>query len=177
MHQPRECAISIHAPREGSDEGRSAYRPWPRHFYPRSPRGERHPSLNQWDERSRFLSTLPARGATGLLEAASPFSGDFYPRSPRGERQQTLFITFTYDDISIHAPREGSDRGNRRGRRNHHQFLSTLPARGATEGFLKKGKTVLHFYPRSPRGERPGRALFFCMGGDFYPRSPRGERR
>ena len=37
---------------------------------------------------------------------------------------------------------------------------------------------LLHFYPRSPRGERlgldsPPRAFL----GNFYPRSPRGERR
>ena len=57
-------SISIHAPREGSDV-------WP----------QRGPGATQ-----KFLSTLPARGATGL----------------KGLRP--IFIC-----ISIHAPREGSD--------------------------------------------------------------------
>ena len=33
-----------------------------------------------------------------------------------------------------------------------------------------------HFYPRSPRGERPALACIVLRGTDFYPRSPRGER-
>ena len=33
-------------------------------------------------------------------------------------------------------------------------FLSTLPARGATNAFVQKGKWQKNFYPRSPRGER-----------------------
>ena len=58
-------SISIHAPREGSDDhlpqdvaGAHA------DFYPRSPRGERprQAGLTAWAK--RFLSTLPARGAT-----------------------------------------------------------------------------------------------------------------
>ena len=34
-----------------------------------------------------------------------------------------------------------------------------------------------NFYPRSPCGERRGRAWFRCKPGYFYPRSPCGERR
>ena len=56
-------------------------------FYPRSPRGERQALMRAAQERKLFLSTLPARGATG-------------PKiSVEGEAE-----------ISIHAPREGSDR-------------------------------------------------------------------
>ena len=43
----------------------------------------------------KFLSTLPARGATGdgLLDGSSHLN--FYPRSPRGERLVSgLFHTF-----------------------------------------------------------------------------------
>ena len=32
------------------------------------------------------------------------------------------------------------------------------------------------FYPRSPRGERPARAIAAFDAANFYPRSPRGER-
>ena len=58
------------------------------------------------------------------------------------------------------------------------KFLSTLPARGATVANLSEWWRGQHFYPRSPRGERPPAA---CPPrtpcSDFYPRSPRGERR
>ena len=79
-------------------------------------------------------------------------------------------------DISIHAPREGSDstaettdamlfnfyprspRGERletAGIQGVHQvFLSTLPARGATRSTATMPHTLSNFYPRSPRGER-----------------------
>ena len=125
-------AISIHAPREGSDFCPSSRPPTKYHFYPRSPRGERrHRCLSQGPP-GRFLSTLPARGATPT------FAGD----APALE-------------ISIHAPREGSDRllwehwENLMG-----QFLSTLPARGATSVCRHPGIEAGYFYPRSPRGER-----------------------
>ena len=59
----------------------------------------------------------------------------FYPRSPRGERRSTDQIPGLVS-----------------------QFLSTLPARGATQ----TGRIIVarpyHFYPRSPRGERRWRA-------------------
>ena len=58
-------------------------------------------------------------------------------------------------DISIHAPRKGSD--------------------GTS---LMLARPLWYFYPRSPRGERPKawqrRSASSC---NFYPRSPRGERR
>ena len=111
LQQPRRQArpISIHAPREGSDA------------YLRIARRQRR----------KFLSTLPARGAT-------PF--------------QLLFVVPLL--ISIHAPREGSD----------------------VRGQMIFGPLAGHFYPRSPRGERRGEPVFSRPPADFYPRSPRGER-
>ena len=57
----------------------------------------------------------------------------FNPRSPRGERLETGVGPLHGGDISIHAPREGSDR----------QQAADGPVQG-------------HFNPRSPRGERLG---------------------
>ena len=107
---------------------------------------------------------------------SSTRSKDFYPRSPRGERLHSPSRVFKGIGISIHAPREGSDRI-----------------------VQKITRQVQHFYPRSPRGERL--ILLLCAfqqqpisihapreGSDmqtvsqwattsyFYPRSPRGER-
>ena len=102
--------ISIHAPREGSDAGLRRRPHHLRHFYPRSPRGERQgigtrrliqqkflstlPArgatsgrLPLVSNRQEFLSTLPARGATGVCKSPPPCQGHFYPRSPRGERR------------------------------------------------------------------------------------------
>ena len=79
--------ISIHAPREGSD--------------PEGP-------MDEW-RYTGFLSTLPARGATSYTAPPSLYGAHFYPRSPRGERPFSLTVAFQAAQISIHAPREGSD--------------------------------------------------------------------
>ena len=147
-----------------------------RHFYPRSPRGERRKSEQAAIQRAEFLSTLPARGATFARPHPHPLG-----------------------DISIDAPREGSDaccnqcpgggsgflstlpaRGATRNQfdsSGRTLFLSTLPARGATETNLRGGAIAQDFYPRSPRGERPLCEMTRATSTQhFYPRSPRGER-
>ena len=101
-----------------------------------------------------FLSTLPARGATRSRRCAAAGQRNFYPRSPRGERPLGLNFGLCLCQISIHAPREGSD----------------------IEKFSTGGLSF-YFYPRSPRGERPSCGTIPPSTTDFYPRSPRGERR
>ena len=123
--------ISIHAPREGSDNrprpvsGNSLY------FYPRSPRGERQRQPCQ-HHRQR----------------------DFYPRSPRGERLAALARSILSCNISIHAPREGSD-----GRKRRVLYAVCISIHAPREGSDIAGITRYvdpkDFYPRSPRGERP----------------------
>ena len=56
--------------------------------------------------------------------------------------------------ISIHAPREGSDVFIRALDAMRAEFLSTLPARGATAAHQGLALVRQNFYPRSPRGER-----------------------
>ena len=79
--------ISIHAPREGSDEALQALRPERRYFYPRSPRGERRCC--------RPCSVWPAAISIHAPREGSDYSGE----NPNINRY-----------ISIHAPREGSDK-------------------------------------------------------------------
>ena len=67
-----------------------------------------------WFCRFVFLSTLPARGATGGGLLGRIAAGNFYPRSPRGERRVPV------RPISLARL----------------AFLSTLPARGATRSRL-----------------------------------------
>ena len=133
-----------------------------------------------------FLSTLPARGATTAAYSMTTLRNNFYPRSPRGERRgceipgtprQTHFYprsprgerrsiiggygTVTY--ISIHAPREGSDKIISDTLAYWQAFLSTLPARGATGYNINEICENMDFYPRSPRGERLDLLGFACF--------------
>ena len=169
--------ISIHAPREGSDAGLRPAAACIRYFYPRSPRGERRCQFIRVVEGAAFLSTLPARGATDKNVHNRRGDGDFYPRSPRGERPAAARSWRRRAKISIHAPREGSDLAAGEFLTAVNLFLSTLPARGATDGDEVSHWSSSNFYPRSPRGERPeGGLQTFNAYRNFYPRSPRGER-
>ena len=56
--------ISIHAPRTGSDRRRRRKSSMRGDFNPRSPHGERHCEYLTKDLEMLFQSTLPARGAT-----------------------------------------------------------------------------------------------------------------
>ena len=124
--------ISIHAPREGSDQS-AARQVRPMDISIHAPREGSDSCTYSWvSPFSIFLSTLPARGATpfgailpGLAHqisihapregsdgASSKVGGrstNFYPRSPRGERRYRPGRQLRGCAISIHAPREGSD--------------------------------------------------------------------
>ena len=124
--------ISIHAPRTGSDGNRDGFRPCAYGFQstlpargatvlaggardssgdfnPRSPHGERRAEILRRKSPMRFQSTLPARGATTSRPATKTSTSNFNPRSPHGERPGAYFTTAELIDISIHAPRTGSD--------------------------------------------------------------------
>ena len=168
--------ISIHAPRMGSDLPASL---------------PIMPAL-------AFQSTLPGWGATSRPCATSSSSTHFNPRSPDGERQRlrcaaarvVYFNPRSPDgerlmeaprnsdnyDISIHAPRMGSDLNAFRGCSRHcnfnprspdgerpytvlgwvrlQGFQSTLPGWGATTAYCRGVYYCLYFNPRSPDGER-----------------------
>ena len=105
-------AISIHAPRAGSD--RQGRRRWTRRgdFNPRSPCGERQPRARESAGRGGFQSTLPVRGATFIATGArartAPFQSTLPVRGATFEEAQQRFNLV----ISIHAPRAGSDPAN-----------------------------------------------------------------
>ena len=123
------------------------------HFYPRSPRGERRATSGRPATSRAFLSTLPARGATAHCRS-------YYQMLP----------------ISIHAPREGSDRSGRSGAARRIYFYPRSP-RGERRSRRRGRRRWRDFYPRSPRGERRGTRAPPTSRCYFYPRSPRGERR
>ena len=101
------------------------------YFYPRSPCGERLFLLFRLVAGFLFLSTLSLRRATAL---SLPFGA--------------VWI------ISIHALLAESDNKNLLLKRSRFIFLSTLSLRRATEHTNNGSNANLHFYPRSPCGER-----------------------
>ena len=129
----------------------------------------------------KFLSTLSLRRAThydnynlhcteisihALLAESDSVSSvinniidNFYPRSPCGERPQLKPPVKSHAEISIHALLAESDNilcvvSVQVGR-----FLSTLSLRRATHIVGGAGNNTVHFYPRSPCGERPEKPL------------------
>ena len=143
-------SISIHAPRTGSDvcaSARTRYRA--NYFNPRSPHGERRTPRSRW-----------------------PPPCNFNPRSPHGERPPAA-TSRRRTEISIHAPRTGSDltaqlpgdghkNFNPRSPHGERQlsctnwggkaiFQSTLPARGATRLRLCRKAPESHISIHAPR--------------------------
>ena len=145
--------ISIHAPRVGSDPTSQPTTAAIANFNPRSPCGERPGILVICYHPGEFQSTLPVWGATRNTYRATAERRNFNPRSPCGERLNLYipgFAKFLFqstlpvwgativlalracgNEISIHAPRVGSD------------VFTPL-----------KSNTTSYFNPRSPCGER-----------------------
>ena len=151
---PRAAVISIHAPRTGSDWICRASSKSAHDFNPRSPHGERHRDAFKPSHVCSFQSTLPARGATGM------YAADFY-----------------LVEISIHAPRTGSDGGFITDDDGTTTFQSTLPARGATTK-MADVPLAIQISIHAPRtGSDTPRPVAAHSCTYFNPRSPHGERR
>ena len=123
---------------------------------------------------------------------------NFNPRSPRRERQEPNAATVAFSDISIHAPREGSDtqifRRDKSANISIHApregsdvsivtpdalvpvFQSTLPEKGATEKDIpmKDGISISIHAPRE--GSDMSFSRHLNPNENFNPRSPRRER-
>ena len=152
VHSP---AISIHAPRRGSD-----YLPdMVHHLF------------------KLFQSTLPAGGATAGA-SSSRLTGRISIHAPRRGSDLARVTPFQHVvQISIHAPRRGSDGAVYNRTSAPAAFQSTLPAGGATMRCAASRCAAANFNPRSPQGERLNPTIF--RGGIrlyFNPRSPQGER-
>ena len=150
IHAPREGSdagilfeqlldlISIHAPREGSDQIAE-----PKKFEIRA-----------------FQSTLPVRGAT-FWKSLDVCSRIFQSTLPvRGATAILAVLVVHPLDISIHAPREGSDPSAPLMVSLASRFQSTLPVRGAT-CFLPVLQVPKRISIHAPR-----------EGSDHWPRPP-----
>ena len=101
-------AISIHAPRGGSDADRQIMLHKIEDFNPRSPWGERLCGRYFEIAVHKFQSTLPVGGATHTSVNAWATSG-ISIHAPRGGSDSFCQYGYGARTISIHAPRGGSD--------------------------------------------------------------------
>ena len=102
------------------------------YFNPRSPHGERQHGL-PLDIHAKYFNPRSPHGERRRKGRKSYWRGkNFNPRSPHGERHGGCRLREGKENISIHAPRTGSDSVFRSIRSLDVTFQSTLPARGAT---------------------------------------------
>ena len=125
---------------------------------------------------SIFLSTLSLRRAT-LVQIIMSGYARISIHALLAESDPMAQICQVVSAISIHALLAESDCMTHTQKFCVSIFLSTLSLRRATLYIIGKLCPVLHFYPRSPCGERrwPWHGPRWCC--NFYPRSPCGERR
>ncbi len=130
-------AISIHAPRAGSDGKSAGHHTGPPQFQSTLPvRGATGTSVSPLVNHILFQSTLPVRGATRSGKSGLSMAARFQSTLPVRGATSVNGASSPNDSISIHAPRAGSD------------------------GRLTRGKTrTTNFNPRSPCGERPSPGL------------------
>ena len=98
--------------------------------------------------------------------------------APRMGSDQDANHVLAIRNISIHAPRMGSDREALAQRPNVSHFYPR-PPHGERRWRAATGVPwFMHFYPRPPHGERPLAWIVIVVPpSDFYPRPPHGERR
>ena len=100
--------ISIHAPRMGSDSTQHQRGAMGTDFNPRSPHGERLNDIRKRQNVDDFNPRSP-HGERRLSPSTASDTSYFNPRSPHGERRRELIVA-ALTEISIHAPRMGSDK-------------------------------------------------------------------
>ena len=169
------------------------------HFYPRSPCGERQPSLYQLYDTYAFLSTLSLRRATrrsvklfrqnyisihALLAESDrrAFYGTaqhtyFYPRSPCGERRMSkkspLMCFIFLSTLSLRR----ATRPPAPPKREFYISIHALLAESDLYYFVRLLCLLKFLSTLSLRRATSTTLTFPGFRMDFYPRSPCGERR
>ena len=170
--------ISIHALREEGDEVCLLGVAVGRDFYPRPPRGGRREDVRV-SRQSRGISIHALREEGDYTESRGRSGAAyFYPRPPRGGRRAQAHREGPRGTISIHALREEGDQGpgalhgvlrisihalREEGdrcapvlsRELAHISIHALREEG-DRPVDANGREACYFYPRPPRGGRPG---------------------
>ena len=189
--------ISIHALREEGDNVASAAAAALEDFYPRPPRGGRRGRCGCIRLILTFLSTPSARRATSKVQGgirvpeisihALREEGDltprpqpwrlsnFYPRPPRGGRPDKAADSLgSIQFLSTPSARRATQRPGGLCYRVHIS-IHALREEGDSPS-RRPASPALNFYPRPPRGGRPGFEQLLHDLHHFYPRPPRGGR-
>ncbi len=158
-HRPQRLpwrpSVSIHAPRVGSDYQGDGSCSAGSSFNPRSPCGERHYKATEEQPADSFQSTLPVWGATqGTLKvmAVEMFQSTLPVWGATGEARGRC----SGGDVSIHAPRVGSDLATLTSFPRSYVSIHA-PRVGSDERYPDSKRGQSGFNPRSPCGERPTR--------------------
>ena len=142
LHPPM---ISTHALREEGDIGKESWGIRYQNFYPRPPRGGRPDLLRLCSILSIFLPTPSARRATWPAGGVQ-YRCEISTHALREEGDSLCGMFTLRNHISTHALREEGD--------------PTMPDTCAT---------ACYFYPRPPRGGRPGLRTVFANLSIFLP--------
>ena len=176
MNNGQRLVVSIHAPRAGRDLMLRFSKALFKSFNPRAPRGTRPRRPGPETRRYLFQSTRPARDATGSLRRSTR-EENVSIHAPRAGRDKGGDRGRPGHVVSIHAPRAGRDPSGISPPSKHRSFQSTRPARDATYRFTGRWRESACFNPRAPRGTRQRRAGFGRRRRRcFNPRAPRGTR-
>ena len=170
-----EHTISIHALREEGDREFVNFCAEQLDFYPRPPRGGRPEKYRDTQAIIEFLSTPSARRATRGVQRGQQQQGDFYPRPPRGGRPSQSSSVSLVLYFYPRPPRGGRRKANR-SRRERKTFLSTPSARRATPtGPRKNVESKISIHALREEGDATP-AVVWAILRYFYPRPPRGGR-
>ena len=190
--------ISIHALLAESDPPYNLMIHQPKNFYPRSPCGERQARRASRQQPAGIsIHALLAESDTSTKKKINPAS-HFYPRSPCGERRYWPCVFVVGRAISIHALLAESDHQPKK--KSTRQVISIHALLAESDRRKQPGSSLdIHFYPRSPCGERlinnvidgineiflstlslrratSIKPILSKIDTNFYPRSPCGER-
>ncbi len=173
MNNGQRLVVSIHAPRAGRDLMLRFSKALFKSFNPRAPRG-RIPGGQARRPGDICFQSRPARTHGSLRRSTRENVSIHAPRAGRdkgGDRGRPGHV------VSIHAPRAGRDPSGISPPSKHRSFQSTRPARDATYRFTGRWRESACFNPRAPRGTRQRRAGFGRRRRRcFNPRAPRGTR-
>ena len=125
----------------------------PSYFYPRSPCGERRRNTpDDFCSRGISIHALLAE-SDQRSQPQSRCHCDFYPRSPCGERLKQLFATIgTTIFLSTLSLRRATLRAMAAAQDNAISIHALLAESDISSSGVSAGR--MHFYPRSPCGER-----------------------
>ena len=145
-------------------------------FYPRHPRGWRHRQGSGQGSSNRVSIHATLAGGDSVSEDVDTATNEFLSTPPSRVATVGQLDSSHAFYVSIHATLAGGDVVEISSGSTAHLFLSTPPSRVATARDCGAIAYPFGFYPRHPRGWRPGGHGQAHGMVCFYPRHPRGWR-